>query len=273
MSSNKLNIFIQDLRNTYTVLQQLELCIKTCNDTLRAFDDLTNHIDELDLDVLDAKLDEINAIISSADLDTLTADVAQLKTSVSALQTIVTNIQESVNTISTTLYDLSSSVSTLSNNVSQIENNVSTLQTLVNNIQNSITTLNTSVGQNTNDIINLKGRVSAIETKHIYQHNIEAALYDSTNQDVITFRISVVTDVGQITSWEQFIQALRNCCGMVINNYSNDMPAIIGEVDTVTPKIQIFIAESHDDYYVGRQYTRFYTEGEGYLEDIVIQLL
>lgn len=273
MASNKLNIFIQDLKNTYTVLQQLELCIKTCKDTLRGFDDLTNHIDELDLDTLNAKLDEINTIIASADLDTLTADVAQLKTNVSALQTMVSGMQQTVNTINNTVGTLNSTVNALNTNVSQLQTNVNDLQTLVTNLQTTISNLTTSVTTNTTDITNLKSRVSTLEGKHLYRHEIEARLYSSGEDSNWWFRISIISNTSQIVTFNDFLNLLYRSIGLMIWNYTDDTPSTIINVDTTNNSIELAVYDFQSHLYNGVDFVRFATDEEQNFIDNVTQII
>lgn len=96
MSNNELNIFIQNLKGTTTVLQQLIVCIEECKSLIVKYQQTQDILTELDIENLNAKIAEIDAIISQLDLDQITTDISNLKYDVAGLKSSVSELSNTV---------------------------------------------------------------------------------------------------------------------------------------------------------------------------------
>lgn len=69
MSNKRLEVFIQDLKDTTTVLQQLEVCIKYCKDVLNSVDTIEQSVEDLNIDDAESELNtlsnKVNDIINA----------------------------------------------------------------------------------------------------------------------------------------------------------------------------------------------------------------
>lgn len=69
MKNKRLEVFIQDLKDTTTVLQQLEICIKNCKDVLNSVDTIEQSVEDLNIDDAESALN----ILSNKVSDIITA--------------------------------------------------------------------------------------------------------------------------------------------------------------------------------------------------------
>ena len=70
MSDTRKEVFIQNLKDTTTVLQQLRVCIEAIKETLGYIDDLEQIVKDLDIEAIDSRLNEISVITSNLVNDT-----------------------------------------------------------------------------------------------------------------------------------------------------------------------------------------------------------
>ena len=65
MSKKRLNVFIQDLKDTTTVLQQLEACIKSCKDVLSSVDTIEQSVEDLDINEAESLLNTVEEQVNN----------------------------------------------------------------------------------------------------------------------------------------------------------------------------------------------------------------
>lgn len=64
MSKKRLNVFIQDLKDTTTVLQQLEACIKACKDVINSVDTIEQSVEDLNIDDAESLLNTLSDTVA-----------------------------------------------------------------------------------------------------------------------------------------------------------------------------------------------------------------
>lgn len=65
MSKKRLNVFIQDLKDTTTVLQQLEACIKSCKDVLGSVDTIEQSVEDLNIEEAESLLNTLEEQVNN----------------------------------------------------------------------------------------------------------------------------------------------------------------------------------------------------------------
>ena len=79
MSNTRKEVFIQNLKDTSTVLQQLRVCIEAVKDCLNSVDDLDKLIKELDIENLEQLLLDIQQMLIDADLPNIAQRITALE--------------------------------------------------------------------------------------------------------------------------------------------------------------------------------------------------
>ena len=195
MEKIDVNVLLQNLKDSYTVLQQQKYIIEELQKTIITVNDLVDNASETDINLSSIRL-EINNINS---------EITSILGNISTIENDLSSLTDTVYTINTTTIPAMNT--RITNLVRDVNQNITRLEGEISDINDLITQITTQFSEG---IVALDGRTTTLENK---VSSLESAM--STVQSDIASVNTAITGIQQnITSLQSGITAL---VGIVAN--------------------------------------------------------